>query len=208
MTRAQRRQAIKGPAAVSGAAMTPRLVRRLLNDVGDNPDQLPILQHALMRAWDNWRNSSDSQPDLLHYTDIGGMDAALSKHADEVYNGLPDDRSREIVEKLFKAVTVMGADNRGVRRPTRLDELCAITSVDRDDLIEVIEAFRGPGRSFLAPPAGTPLAYDSVVDISHESLMRIWDRLKKWVEEEAESAHWFHRRIEGSGVRRPNRVAP
>ena len=32
--------------------MTPRLVNRLLNDVGDNPDQLPILQHALMRTWE------------------------------------------------------------------------------------------------------------------------------------------------------------
>jgi hypothetical protein len=28
------------------------LVTRLLNDLGDNPDQLPVLQHALMRTWD------------------------------------------------------------------------------------------------------------------------------------------------------------
>ena len=54
MTRDQRRQAIEGPVAVGGADITPRLVQRLLNDVGDNPDQLPILQHALMRTWDTW----------------------------------------------------------------------------------------------------------------------------------------------------------
>jgi energy-coupling factor transporter ATP-binding protein EcfA2 len=50
MTRDQQRKAITCPAGVRGATMTPRLVQRLLNDVGDNPDHLPLLQHALMRT--------------------------------------------------------------------------------------------------------------------------------------------------------------
>ncbi len=50
MSRAERRAAIVGPAKAAGAEVAPRLVERLLDDVGDNPDQLPILQHALMRA--------------------------------------------------------------------------------------------------------------------------------------------------------------
>ena len=54
MTREQRRQAIEGPVAVGGGIIAPRLVQKLLNDVGDAPDQLPILQHALMRTWDAW----------------------------------------------------------------------------------------------------------------------------------------------------------
>ena len=49
MNRDERRQAIEGPVGVGGAAISPRLVQRLLNDVGEDPDQLPILQHALMR---------------------------------------------------------------------------------------------------------------------------------------------------------------
>ncbi|HEX8189885.1 MAG TPA: ATP-binding protein, partial [Pyrinomonadaceae bacterium] len=55
MTRDERRFAIVGPVRVARARMTEPLVNRLLNDVGDNPDQLPILQHALMRTWDEWR---------------------------------------------------------------------------------------------------------------------------------------------------------
>ncbi len=128
--------------------MTPRLVRRLLNDVGDNSDHLPILQHALIRTWDHWRNSGDSQPDLPHCTEIGCIDADLSQHADEVYNGLPKGRARGIAKMLFKAVTKIGADNRGVRRPTRLDDPCDIALAEKDVPCSVIEAFRGPGRSF------------------------------------------------------------
>ncbi|HTG17671.1 MAG TPA: hypothetical protein VK747_20655, partial [Blastocatellia bacterium] len=98
LSRDQRREAITGPAAVCGAAITPRLVNRLLNDTGDNPDQLPILQHALMRTWNRWKEENrDSEPiDLQHYEAIGEMSAALSRHADEAYNDLAGERSRLI----------------------------------------------------------------------------------------------------------------
>jgi hypothetical protein len=53
--RDQQRPAIEGPVAVGGGTIALRLVQRLLNDVGDDPDQLPVLQHALMRTWEAWR---------------------------------------------------------------------------------------------------------------------------------------------------------
>ena len=60
---------------------------RLLNDVGDSFDQLPILQHALMRTWDYWAaNHSDGEPlDQRHYEAIGTMKKALSLHAESAY---------------------------------------------------------------------------------------------------------------------------
>jgi len=127
MTRDQRRAAIAGPVAIGGAEITPRLVNRLLNDVGDNPDELPILQHALMRTWDYWMdNHEDGEPiDLRHYEAIGGMAEALSKHADEIYKKLPAPR-QEIAKKLFKCLTDKGQYNRGIRHPTKLKDICAV----------------------------------------------------------------------------------
>src|SRR6185295_15286777 len=43
MTRDERRFAITGPVGVTRGKITEPLVNRLMNDVGDNPDQLPIL---------------------------------------------------------------------------------------------------------------------------------------------------------------------
>src|SRR5690606_26751463 len=51
MTREQTRAVIEGPVKVAGGVITNRLVKRLLNDAGTNQDQLPILQHVLMRTW-------------------------------------------------------------------------------------------------------------------------------------------------------------
>ncbi len=87
MTRDQKRTAILGPVAVGGGNMTSRLVQQLLNDLGDNTDQLPILQHALMRTWDYWtKHETENNPiDIFHYEAIGGMEEALSQHANEAY---------------------------------------------------------------------------------------------------------------------------
>ena len=198
MTRDQRREAITGPVAVGGGEISPRLLNRLLNDVGDNPDHLPILQHSLMRTWDFWmKHRRDGEPiDLGDYEAVGTMVDALSRHADEAYNELPDDRSRTIAEKLFKSLTEKGSDNREIRRPTRVREICAVAEASPAEVIAVIERFRQPGRSFLMPPTTTKLGEDSLIDISHESLIRGWERLRNWVNEEARSARIYRRLAE------------
>src|SRR5262245_51401103 len=58
MSRDALRSAITGPVAVAGATIAPRLVHRVLNDLGDDQDQLPRVQHALMRTWDHWDEST------------------------------------------------------------------------------------------------------------------------------------------------------
>jgi hypothetical protein len=54
MTRDELRSAITGPVAVAGGHIATRLVLRILNDVGDDQDQLPLMQHVLMRTWNHW----------------------------------------------------------------------------------------------------------------------------------------------------------
>ena len=202
MTREERRDAITGPVAVGGAAITPRLLNLLLNDVGDNPDQLPILQHALMRTWDVWKvkNNPDTAIDIEEYEETGTMALALSQHAEEAYNELDTNRKKEICQSLFKALTDRGTDFRGVRRPTKLSEICKLANATREEIIEVIEVFRQPGRSFLMPPANIAITEETIIDISHESLMRCWARLMNWVEEENQSADVYLRLSEAANL--------
>ena len=204
LTRDERRMAITGPIGVARGRVTEPLVTRLLNDVGDNPDQLPILQHALMRTWDYWAgHRRNGEPlDLKHYESIGTMGDALSKHAEEAWSDLPDECSRQIAENLFKALTEKGADNREIRRPTRLSEIAAVAEVTESEVVRVIDVFRKEGRSFLMPPIETELSSNAVIDISHESLIRNWERLQKWVNEEAQSARIYRRLAEAAVLHR------
>jgi WD40 repeat protein len=216
LTRDQLREAITGPAAVGLGKITPRLVNRLLNDVGDDQDQLPILQHALMRAWDEWKaKRSEHQAehkgeaiDLCCYRAIGEMDKALSEHADEAYKDVGHEmgeRGQKIAENIFKCLTEKGADSREVRRPLSLGGICAVADAGENEVSAVIETFRAPGRSFLMPPAGVRLAADSLIDISHESLIRNWKRLTAWVGEEARLARIYLRLAETAALNAENR---
>lgn len=202
LTRDQKRKAIEGPVAVGGASISPRLVQQLLNDLGDNPDQLPILQHALMRTWSYWstfRDYEDEALDLKHYEAIGTMSEALSMHANEAFDELTEEQ-KHICEVLFKAITEKRGENFGIRRPTRLNEIAAIADVSEQDVAAVIEKFREPGRSLLTPAWGNSINSKSMVDISHESLMRIWVRLKNWVDDEADAVQMYTRLAEAASM--------
>ena len=202
LTRDQKRKAIEGPVAVGGANIAPRLTQQLLNDLGDNPDQLPILQHALMRTWSYWTHYKDYEEepvDLKHYEAIGTMAEALSQHANEAFDELTEEQKR-ICEVMFKGITEKRGENFGIRRPTRLNEIAAIADVSEEDVAAVIEKFREPGRSLLTPAFGTPLSGKSMIDLSHESLMRIWVRLKNWVDDEADAVQMYTRLAEAAAM--------
>ena len=201
MTREERRRAISGPVGVAGAEIAPVLLTRLVNDVGDNPDQLSILQHALNRTWAAWEEAGAEGPlDLPHYKAIGTMAEALDRHAEQARAALPGERHKQVCERIFKALTDKATDPRGVRRPTTLGTLCALAEATPDEVAEVIDVFRDPSRSFLMPPAGEALTPETVVDISHESLMRIWKQLNAWANEEAASARMYQRLAETAAL--------
>ncbi len=198
LNREQRREVIAGPIALRGARITPPLLHRLLNDVGEDASQLTTLQHALMRTWDYWQahRSGDESLDLSHYEAIGTLEHALEQHADDAWAELADRQRQSIAETIFKRLTEKGADRREVRHPATLGDLCAITEQSTEAILPVLEIFRRQDRCFLLPGLETPLEEESVLDIAHESLIRVWWQLRIWADEEAQSAAEYLRLVE------------
>lgn len=197
ITREQCQLAITGPARVFGGEVDAQLVNRLLNDFGPDPDQLPLLQHALMRMWERAgvrARETGGAPQLEpgDYDALGGLAGGLSNHADEVLRELSP-AQQAIAEVMFRGLTERGMGKRDTRAPARICDLAAVAGVTPDDVYPVVEAFRRPDRSFLVPPAGTPLTPQSLLDIGHESLIRQWRTLGEWVEREARSAAQYQR---------------
>jgi hypothetical protein len=57
------------------------------------------------------------------------------------------------------------------------------------------------------PPTTVELKDHTVVDISHESLMRIWTRLDEWVKDEARSAQIYRRLALAASLNAEGRAA-
>ncbi len=209
MSRDERRAAITGPVYVSGADISPVLVTRLVNDVSDNPDQLSVLQHALNRTWAYWENRCDREGpiDLKHYESVGTMANALNAHAERAYDELATQARKALCERIFKVLTDKATDPRGTRRPARFDALCAILHAPAAEVSGVLDVYRKPSRSFLMPPADERITDETVIDISHESLMRGWKRLSRWADEEAQSARTFTRLAEAAALYEDGRAS-
>ena len=201
MNRENYKSAIEGPVKYANAKIDPKLVETLLGDIGDQTDQLPVLQHAMMRTWSHWQelDEPDRPLSFTDYDSVGTMTDAMSRHANEAYEEL-DQRGKEICEKTFKTITEKGADNKGIRHPSSVKTIKSIIQCTSEELFNVIEKFRIASRSFVTPRENFPLGDDSVIDLSHESLMRLWDRLKTWVDDEAGSVQMYLRLSEASAM--------
>ncbi|MFY9309277.1 MAG: hypothetical protein WAQ28_09555 [Bacteroidia bacterium] len=66
-------RAILEPANLSGNKINNRLIERLINELGDGLDQLPILQHALNRIWRTHIDDGAGEMDIIHYAKVGGL---------------------------------------------------------------------------------------------------------------------------------------
>ena len=92
LNRTQLQLVIEEPAVLSGNRITRRLTERLIHDLTEGVDQLPILQHALNQVWHAADNGKEEM-DLLHYAMVGGMPV----------NELPDEQVEKF-KKWFEAL--------------------------------------------------------------------------------------------------------
>ncbi|MFX0555798.1 hypothetical protein ACOCEA_03325 [Maribacter sp. CXY002] len=192
LSRQQLKLVIEGPAKLNGNKVNSALTSKLLNELGKIKDELPLLQHALMRMWDYERNiGKDGEINLDDYNAIGGIEKALSIHADEALKTLSKEEF-QVAKQLFQSLTTVDEHGRKTRRPVHFKELLLLTGTDSTTLDRVINAFIKDQRSFLMVDQATD-KNERIIDISHESLIRQWSRLGRWVEEEGEAAAHYYK---------------
>ncbi|MCC6612880.1 MAG: tetratricopeptide repeat protein [Anaerolineae bacterium] len=148
------------------------LVNRLIYDVREEAGALPLLQFTLHQLFEKHENRL-----ITHeaYEAIGGVRGALARHAEATYNGLPSDEHRQLARALFLRLIDPGAsDQEATRRPASMRELELLDPAQSDMLREV-------GRAFIT--ARLLIAEEEKIELSHEALIREWDRLGEWLHE-------------------------
>jgi len=229
---------IEEPAILSGNRITQRLIERLVYDLAEGIDQLPILQHALSQTWLS-ADYGRQEMDLIHYAMVGGMPAnelpdedqrrfstwlgsipeykktyftntGLQKiieiHANSLYESAWDhyqshnpsksitrQETKRIIALAFACLTKID-HSRAVRNRMSLAEITAIINlpnIDATTVGQVLNIYREEENAFVRPfktedPETHSLSPDSVLDITHESLIRNWNKLIQWANKEFE----------------------
>ncbi|MFO0225182.1 MAG: hypothetical protein ACK56E_17865, partial [Planctomyces sp.] len=160
---------------------------------------------------------------LQQYRDSGGLVAGsaaqgniLSGHLDEVYRELGRGRdgqlsgvaAQRVAELLFRSLAERGSGGQLIRSPRLLSGVAEIVRRDGQsleaavaDVVWVVEHFRRPDRSFLVPAVDRvgQLTAESLLDISHEALIRQWGKLSQtWLDDEEQSRRRYRRLVEAA----------
>jgi tetratricopeptide (TPR) repeat protein len=218
LNRDQVRAAIIGPQRRFKFIVTPELVSKLLNDYASldasfrrKQDQLPLMQHVLMRMYHIAKTRPDSPTELnlslYNSNEIKGITKALNHHADTVYESLKTDEKKLIAEIIFRRLTLKTSDNEYVRDRATIGELTQLCLASRSgkgfNLTEtnhmekqvkaVADEFRKPKNCFIYPSIEKKeeLGAEDTLNITHESLIRCWNLCRQWADTEAKEADLF-----------------
>jgi WD40 repeat protein len=179
MNRTELAVAIRNPAEKVGITFEPGLVERILDDAGGEPGNLPLLEFVLKQLWDN-----RSHGELLHsaYGDIGCLQGAVAGKAEEIYTKLTV-VEKQTVQRIFLQLATPGEQGDYTRRRASLAEI-GLTS------IQVVERLTDARLLVASPSSGTG---ERSIELSHEALIRNWDRLKAWLDQDREFLLWRKR---------------
>ena len=186
LTEIQYKEAIQGPLSVYNYTISDALLEILTKSINSTEDQLSLLQHAMMRTIELWKakNGGEGSIDVHHYKAIGTMEKALSNHAEEAFEEL-NEAEKEVCKKMFQ-VLVNFENLQITKNPISFARLLEITDAKEKSLRSVIDVFRSNNRAFLNPKESVKITHSTIIDISHESLLRLWSRLTIWIREEME----------------------
>jgi WD40 repeat protein/serine/threonine protein kinase len=178
MTRRELGLAISRPARRQGMLFEPGLVARILDDVGDEPGNLPLLEFALTELWHTAENGRLSH---AGYQAIGQVEGALATYADRIYNSLTP-TEQEQARQIFIQMVRPGEGTEDTRRLATRFELDNNTWPLVQKLADARLVITG--RS----PTG-----EQTVELVHEALIRGWNRLRRWMETDRAFRAWQER---------------
>jgi hypothetical protein len=179
MNRQELQDAIEKPAHLLGVRIEEGLSERLLEAVGEEPGNLPLLEFALTQLWSRRRYRM-----LTHaaYEEIGGVKQALAVHAEEAFRKL-DPQEEQRVRRIFTQLVQPSQATEDTRRIATESEL----GRENWGLVTRLADER------LVVTGRDEASEEETAEIVHEALIREWERLRQWTNEDREFRQWQER---------------
>jgi WD40 repeat protein/KaiC/GvpD/RAD55 family RecA-like ATPase len=178
MSRNELAVAIEEPAEKINLEFEPGLAERILDDAGQEPGNLPLLEFVLKQLW-----NSRCRGQLLHaaYEEIGGLQGAVASKADEIYANLTPPE-RHAVRRIFLQLATPAEQGGYTRRRANF------TMVSPG--LPVLKRLTDARLLVTSPASGDD---EGSVELSHEALIHNWDRFGVWLDEDREFLLWRRR---------------
>ncbi|WP_313707867.1 nSTAND1 domain-containing NTPase [Planktothrix agardhii] len=157
----------------------------MLQDVAGEPGAMPLLQHAL---WQLWRRRHGRWLLCEEYQEIGKVQEAIAKTADDFYNQLSP-QEQEQVRNIFIRLTrlddgfVRSEQHRDTRRRVLMGELVPLGS----DAANIKDLVRRLADERLVVTSVDGVTDREEVEVVHEALIQYWSRLQEWLNQDRQN---------------------
>ena len=178
MNREELTQVIEKPAEKLRVSFEAGLVERILNDVDCEPGNLPLLEFALTELW---KRRNGKQLTHAAYEEIGEVQGALARHADENYRKLSQ-AEQEQVRRIFIQLVQPGEVTEDTRRLATKAEL---NQANWGLVKQLADA-----RLVVTSRNGDT---QETVEVDHEALIRNWGELRQWMDTDRDFRAWQER---------------
>jgi len=181
MKREELQAAIELPAQKSEVQLEPQLTQRILDDVGQEPGNLPLLEFALTRLWEKQINR-----ELTHqaYEEIGGVKKAIANHAEQVYQQLSETEKKQ-AQRIFVQLVRPGEGTEDTRRVATRAEV----GEDNWNLVSYLAGYQAR----LVVTGRQEPEDEDTVEVVHEALIREWGTLREWINANRQFRTWQER---------------
>jgi AAA ATPase domain/TIR domain len=178
------RRVIERPAQLPDVQLTFEgdLIGDLLFEMRAQVGALPLLQFTLDQLFEH----RDGHLLTLHaYHEIGRVKGALSRHAEKTYQDLSSSEHQAMARALFVRLIEPGmTDQDTTRRRAALSEFDLADASGKQRIQETLEIFIKARLLTTNQSRGI-----TIVEVSHEALIREWKRLVEWLREAREDIH-------------------
>lgn len=173
MTRDELAETITRPAEKTGLTFEQGLVETILDDVGDEPGGLSLLEFLLEGLWAERRGNV-----LSHdaYTRLGRVAGAIAHRAEEVFNQALTDAEREAAQRLLIRMVRPGEGVEDTRRRAILP---------KDDPVASATILKLAHERLVVTERDTASGAVTA-KVAHEALIRRWQRLRDWINHDRE----------------------
>ena len=169
MSCSELKSTIVEPAKKVGLAFDPQdLVRRILDEAGEDEGMLPLLQYALKESW-ALRQGNTITADS--YARSGGVREAIRNTAERTFAALSGD-DQQAARQLFLRLVTPGEGQEDTRARAAMPSEPAQR--------RIVAQFAGPRTRLLV--TGSDRAARPTVEVAHEALIRTWPRLRGWID--------------------------
>jgi WD40 repeat protein/serine/threonine protein kinase len=175
LTASELEQAIVEPARRIGVSIEPGLVTAITAELKAQPGALPLLQYSLSELF---ARRTGNLLTVNAYNTLGGVRGALAKRADELYLRL-NETQQEAARQVFLRLITLGEGTEDTRRRAPLSEIRALQH--DDDVLDSVLDHLGWAR--LLTFDRDPVTRTPTVEVTHEALIREWQRLRHWLDE-------------------------